>query len=90
MESPGITRGHQKRFPWVPLGSLGFTQLNIIDFTNLRPKMAAFSLKTFRLFYQITTFIKFRVPFIFWLQTLLKDSSKMHQLKGLKPKTKAT
>merc|ERR1712001_364742 len=22
--SPGVTRGHQERFPWVPLGSLGF------------------------------------------------------------------
>ena len=49
-ESPGITRSHQERFLWVPLGSLWFLQLNIIDFTNHRPKMAAFSLKTFRLF----------------------------------------
>ena len=41
--------------PWeVPLGSLGFPQLNIIDFTNHRPKMAAFSLKTFRLFFWTT------------------------------------
>ena len=47
---PGITRGHQERFPWVSLGSLGFPQINIIDFTNRRPKMAVFSLKTFRLF----------------------------------------
>ena len=45
-----FVRGHQERFPRVPLGSLGFLQLNIIDFTNHRPKMAAFSLKTFRLF----------------------------------------
>ena len=43
-------------FPWVPLGSLGFPQLNIIDFTNRRPKMAAFSLKTFRLFLIVFAF----------------------------------
>ena len=46
----GVTRDHQGSPKEVPLGSLGFLQLNIIDFTNPRPKMAAFSLKTFRLF----------------------------------------
>ena len=47
-----VKRSHQGSpgFPWVPLGSLGFLQLNIIDFKNRRPKMADFSLKTFRLF----------------------------------------
>ena len=52
-DSPGITKGHQERFLWVSLGSLGFPHLNIIDFTNHRPKLAAFSLKTFRLFFNI-------------------------------------
>ena len=49
--SPGVTKRASLGFPWVPLGSLRFPQFNIIDFTNHRPKMAAFSLKTFRLFH---------------------------------------
>ena len=41
------------------------------------------------LFFQITTFIKVRVAFVFGLQTLsLIDFSKIYQLNGLEPKNK--
>ena len=43
------------------------------------------------LFCQITTFIKVRTAFVFGLQPLkLIDFTKIFQLKGLKPKKKAT
>ena len=65
-------RSHQGSPREVPLGYLGFPRgslgvpsgfphLNIIDFTNCRPKMAAFSLKTFRIF-----FWRWRVIMQFW------------------------
>ena len=43
------------------------------------------------LFCQITTFINVCVAFVFRLQTYkLKDICKIHQLKGMKPKTMTT